>query len=61
MNLKIIRKEKGLTQQALAEMVNVDKSTVSCWERGVCFPQKRTLLKLVEIFQCTIEDLLKVD
>lgn len=59
MTIKSLRKEKGLTQQALAEMVNVDKSTVSCWERGVCFPQKRTLLKLAEIFQCTIDDLIK--
>lgn len=34
-NLKKIRKDKGYTQETLAEKLNVVRQTVSKWEKGV--------------------------
>lgn len=34
-NLKKARKEKGLSQEALAEKLNVVRQTISKWEKGV--------------------------
>lgn len=34
-NLKKVRKEKGLSQEALAEKINVVRQTISKWEKGV--------------------------
>lgn len=34
-NIKIIRKSKGLSQEELAERLNVVRQTVSKWEQGV--------------------------
>lgn len=33
-NLKKVRKEKGLSQEALAEKINVVRQTISKWEKG---------------------------
>ena len=34
-NLKKVRKEKGFSQEALAEKLNVVRQTISKWEKGV--------------------------
>lgn len=34
-NLKALRKEKGITQEELAALLNVVRQTVSKWEKGV--------------------------
>ena len=38
-NLRRIRKEKGLTQQELADLISTTHSSISDWERGVSYPQ----------------------
>ena len=42
--LKELRREKGLTQQALAEALGVSGRTVSRWETGVNLPDLDLLL-----------------
>ena len=37
-NLKKIRKDKGYTQEILAEKLNVVRQTVSKWEKGLSLP-----------------------
>ena len=53
------RKEKGLSQEALAEMLNVSRQAVSKWENGQVFPETDKLIVLSEIFGVTVDSLLK--
>ncbi len=57
-NLRNLRNGAGLTQEKLAKKVNVDKRTVSAWEKKVCEPNLETLAKLCEIFNETFDTLL---
>ncbi|MBQ9729685.1 MAG: helix-turn-helix transcriptional regulator [Clostridia bacterium] len=57
-NLKELRKEKRITQGALAKVLGVDQRTISAWENEICEPNYATLLKLCEFFDESIEDML---
>ena len=50
--LKILRKEKGLTQQQLADMVNTTRSNISGIERGASTPSVPLAKKMASIFDC---------
>ena len=41
--LKALRKEKQITQEALAEVLGVSYQSVSRWELGVCYPDVELL------------------
>ena len=56
-NLKKIRIYKKLSQEALAEKVNVSRQSVSKWETGDAYPSMNNLLELCKIFHCKITDL----
>lgn len=60
-NLKVLRKQKGLSQEQLAEQLNVSRQAVSKWESKNGMPEMDSLIILSEIFECTIDDLLKND
>ena len=53
-----LRKEKNLSQYQLADMIPISRQAVSKWERGKTTPDSLTLLKLSEIFNVTINELL---
>lgn len=57
MGLRTLRKEKGLTQVQLAQMIHVDQTAISQWERGIAQPRLRNCLQLVQILECSIEDI----
>lgn len=59
MNLKMRRKEAGFTQQELAVQLCVHQTAVAGWENGRAQPSIEKLLKLSEIFNCTVDDLLR--
>ena len=54
-----LRKEKGWTQTELADKLNVTNQAVSKWETGDSYPETPQLLKLSELFNVTVDDLLK--
>lgn len=54
-----LRKEKGLSQEALAEKVNTTRQAVSKWENGQGFPETEKLLMIGNIFEVSIDYLLK--
>ena len=57
MGLRTLRKEKGLTQVQLAQMIHVDQTAISQWERGIAQPRLRNCLQLAQILECSIEDI----
>lgn len=53
-----LRKENNLTQESLANILIVDRGTISKWERGVYLPNPEMLLKLQEIFGVSVNEIL---
>lgn len=60
-NLKKIRKDKKMSQEKLAEKVNVSRQSVSKWENGEAYPEMNNILELCKIFNCKINDLVHTD
>ena len=54
--IKDLRSERGLTQQQLAEKVNVSSRTIISLEKGQYNPSVLLAHKLAEFFDCTIEE-----
>ena len=52
------RKEKKLTQEELAEMLNVNSRSISRWENGKCLPDISLYNSICEILGVTINELL---
>ena len=57
-NLKALRKKKGFTQEELAARLNVVRQTVSKWEKGLSVPDSELLIKLAEILEVPLSQLL---
>ena len=57
-NIKAIRKSKGLSQQDLADKVNVVRQTVSKWEQGLSVPDADLLIALSEALEAPVSTLL---
>ncbi|KUM29043.1 helix-turn-helix transcriptional regulator [Glutamicibacter mishrai] len=56
-NLTEYRKERGFSQQALADELGVSRQTVISLEKGRYDPSLPLAFKLAALFQCRIEDL----
>jgi len=57
-NLRILRKEKGLSQEELASRLHVVRQTISKWEKGVSVPDAELLVCLSEILETPVSVLL---
>lgn len=53
-----LRKEKGLTQEQLAEKLGVNNKTISRWETGNYMPPVEMLLELSKFYEVSINELL---
>lgn len=60
-NLKLIRKERNLSQTQLAEKVGLTKQSIINYEKGNTFPTGKRLSKLLEALEITPEQLLGND
>ena len=60
-NLQFLRTRQGLTQEQLAEQMEVSRQSVSKWESGLSYPEMDTLLKLCELFHMDMDTLLRGD
>ena len=56
-----LRKSKKLSQEELAEKINVSRQTISNWENGRFYPDIDALVKLSKYFNISIDDLLNCD
>lgn len=57
-NIKRIRKNKGLKQQELADILGVKRNTYSDWENGKTEPKLGNVVKLAHVFGTTTDELL---
>ena len=60
-NLKKLRKEKNLSQEQLAEELNVSRQAISKWESATAYPEMDKIISLCDKFQVNIDDLLYRD
>ena len=61
MQLKDARVQAGLTQEQVAEKVMVSRQTISNWENGKSLPDIVSIMKLSDLYQISIDELLKGD
>lgn len=54
-----LRKDKGMTQLALANLMNVTDKAVSKWERDISCPDINSLSKLAEVLDVLVDDLVQ--
>lgn len=55
------RNERTLSQEALAEKVYVSRQTVSNWENDKSYPDVNSLVLLSEVFEISLDQLIKGD
>ena len=56
--LKVLRKEKGLTQEQAAEILSVSGRTISRWETGTNMPDLSILIQMAEFYNVEVKEIL---
>jgi len=56
-----LRKKSGLSQEQLAEQLNVSRQAISKWEQGTAVPESEKLISISNYFGVTVDYLLKED
>ena len=56
-----LRKRKGMSQEELAEQLNVSRQAISRWESGSAIPEANNLLRLSKLFAVSADYLLNDD
>ncbi|MBY0756429.1 helix-turn-helix domain-containing protein [Clostridium sardiniense] len=54
----MLRKENGLSQEQLADILNISRQAISKWESGKAYPDIENLVQLRSIFKVTLDDLI---
>lgn len=57
MNLAALRKQYGLTQEEVAEKINVSRQAIAKWEKGESVPDINNCTALAGLFQVSLDDL----
>jgi len=57
-NLRLLRDEKRISQQKLAEMLNTSQQNIFKYEKTDCEPDISTLIKIADIFNVTVDYLI---
>ncbi|MBQ7058649.1 MAG: helix-turn-helix domain-containing protein [Firmicutes bacterium] len=57
-NIRVLRKEKGFTQETFAQQLNVVRQTVSKWEKGLSVPDAEMLNTISEVLEVPVSTLL---
>ncbi len=59
--IKLLRREKDITQEEFADVLGVSCQSVSRWETGVCYPDMELLPVIAGFFGTTVDRLLGID
>ncbi len=57
MNLKLLRKSKGFSQEEVAEKINVSRQSVAKWENGESIPDVIKCSELADLYEVTLDEL----
>ena len=57
-NIRILRKQKGLSQEELSIKLNVVRQTISKWEQGLSVPDAEMLISISKVFDTPVSTLL---
>ena len=60
-NLQYLRASHSMTQEQLAMLLGVSRQSVTKWEAEKSYPEMDKLLKMCQIFDCTLDDLVQGD
>ena len=60
-NLQFLRKQKNITQEQLAERLEVSRQSVSKWESSQSYPEMEKLLQICSMFHCNMDTLMQGD
>lgn len=60
-NLQHLRATRNMTQEQLAMLIGVSRQSVSKWEAEKSYPEMDKLLKICELFDCSLDDLVSGD
>lgn len=61
-NLQFLRKmHHGMTQEELAERMEVSRQTVSKWELDAAYPEMEKVMELCQLFSCSMDQLIRED
>lgn len=58
-NLQVLRKRKNISQETLAEELQVSRQTIGKWENGITYPEAEFLILISDFFEVSIDALLK--
>ena len=59
--IKELRKQRGITQEQLAESIGISFQAVSKWETGSSVPDVETMVKISELYGITVNDIVHAD
>lgn len=60
-NLQYLRAERCMTQEQLAMLLGVSRQSVTKWEAEKSYPEMDKLIKMCQIFECSLDDLVQGD
>lgn len=60
-NLQFLRKKNDITQEQLAEKLEVSRQSVSKWESDTTYPEMEKLVQLCQMFHLSMDDLIQKD
>lgn len=58
-NLKMLRKANSLTQEDLADIIQIKRSSIGAYEEGRADPRIKTLINICDLFEVSVDDFLK--
>lgn len=59
MSIKNVRESANMTQEEFGSKLGVKRSTVAMWESKKSYPRAEVLIKIMDLFNCTVDELLR--
>lgn len=57
--LQVLRRERGLSQENLAEIIGISRQAIAKWECGRSYPDVNNLIKISNLFKVSIDKLVR--